>query len=48
MRKGEVSSAEVLEAALTAIEQVNPRLNAVIEVFRAQAEQAVERGLLRR
>jgi amidase len=43
--RGDVTPAELAEAAFTAIEQVNPALNAVVDVFRAEAEAAIAAGL---
>ncbi|UQA63360.1 amidase [Polyangium aurulentum] len=45
VRRREVTPAELAAAAFTAIEQVNPRLNAVVDVFRAEAEAAIAAGL---
>jgi amidase len=45
VRKREVSPTELLVTALSAVEQVNPRLNAVVDVFRAEAEAEVRAGL---
>jgi amidase len=45
VRLGQVSPTEVLEAAFAALDQVNPRLNAVVESFRAEAEQELRQGL---
>jgi amidase len=45
VRRGEVTPAELVEIALAAIEQVNPRVNAVIALLREDAE-AEARGPL--
>src|SRR5260370_32384902 len=40
IRDGEVSSVELVDAHLQRIEQVNPRLNAVVEVLADEAREA--------
>ncbi len=45
VRAGQVTPAELLDVACTALAEVNPRLNAVVEVFREDAEQEIARGL---
>src|SRR5450631_679314 len=42
---GAVSPDELLDAALRAIENDNPRLNAVVNVFDDQARRSIEQGL---
>jgi amidase len=43
--KGDVSPDELLDLALSLIEQADPRLNAVVNVFESQARQAITEGL---
>ena len=45
VRNGEVSPKELLEAALTAIEQLNPKLNSVISILADKAEKEIDAGL---
>jgi len=45
--RGEVSAAEVLEAAITRVEVINPKLNAVVTPLFAEARAAVAAGLPR-
>ena len=45
VRNGEVSPKELTEAALTAIEQLNPTLNSVINIIADQALKEIEEGL---
>jgi len=45
VRLGQVSPTEVLEVACAALDQVNSRLNAVVESLRAEAEQEIHHGL---
>ncbi len=45
VRKGEVSPKELIEAALKAIEQLNPTLNSVNSTLADQAEKEIEAGL---
>jgi amidase len=45
VRRGQVTATEVLEVACAALDQVNPRLNAVVESLRAEAEQEIRNGL---
>lgn len=45
VRRGEVSPAELKDAALTAIEQLNPKLNSVINILADQAEKEIQAGL---
>ena len=47
VRKEEVSPKELMEAALTAIEQLNPKLNSVINILADQAEKEIEAGNFR-
>ena len=42
IREGEVSSAELISAHLTRIDEVNPKLNAVVEILRESALRAAE------
>lgn len=44
VRRREVSVPEVIQAAWDAIAQVNPRLNAVVDLFHAEAEQDIRRA----
>ncbi len=43
IRNGEISSAELVDAHLQRIEEVNPQLNAVVEVLAEEASQAARR-----
>ncbi|MFQ5857112.1 MAG: amidase [Anaerolineae bacterium] len=45
VRKGEVTPGEVVEAAITRIEKLNPQINAVIHKMYDRARAAVESGL---
>jgi amidase len=45
VRRGEVSPRELKDAALAAIEQLNPKLNSVINILTDQAEKEIETGL---
>src|SRR5690606_17179739 len=45
VRRGEVSAAELVDAASAAIDQVNPALGAVIASLREDADRAVAAGL---
>ena len=45
VRKGEVTPGELVEAAITRIEKLNPQINAVIHTMYDQARAAVARGL---
>ena len=45
VRSGEVSAAELLEAAITRIERLNPRYNAVVEELYDAAREDIARGL---
>ena len=45
VREGEVSPTELARTALDAIEALNPRLNAVIEVYRERVEELDESTL---
>ncbi|MGI9509154.1 MAG: amidase [Geminicoccaceae bacterium] len=45
--RGEVTSAELLETAIERLEQVNPSLNAVVNLAVDKAEETIERGLPR-
>jgi amidase len=45
VRRGEVSPKELKDAALAAIEQLNPKLNSVINIIADQAEKEIEAGL---
>jgi amidase len=45
VRRRGVSTAEVVEVAWNAVDQLNPRLNAVVDLFRAEVEQELCRGL---
>ncbi len=45
IRNGEVSTREVLEAAIETIERINPKINAVITKMYDEAERAISRGL---
>ncbi|MCW7753149.1 amidase family protein [Desulfobotulus sp. H1] len=44
IRKGDVSRAEVLEAALARAERLNPRLNVIVHMFKERARQMVQEG----
>jgi amidase len=45
IRRGDVSAAEVLEAAIFRIEAVNPKINAVIRPLFDRARQALDKGV---
>jgi amidase len=45
VRQKEVSAAELVQLALTAIERINPRLNAVIATLEDKAQEALAQGL---
>lgn len=45
VRRKEVSAAELLQTALTALERTNPKLNAVIDVLESEARAALKQGL---
>jgi amidase len=45
VRRGEVNPKELKDAALAAIEQLNPKLNSVINILADQAEKEIETGL---
>src|SRR5689334_8627546 len=45
VRRREVTPSELMDVASTAIEQVNPALNAVISSLRDDAERAIRAGL---
>jgi amidase len=45
VRSGAVSATELMEAALVAIEKLNPQLNAVTHTMRPEAEAAIAAGL---
>lgn len=45
VRKGEVSAAELLEAAIERVEQRNPQINAVVHTFYERARQQQAEGL---
>ncbi len=45
VRTGQVSATEVLQAALAAIDRLNPHLNAITYTMRAEAEAAIAAGL---
>ena len=45
VHSGAVSATELMEAALTAIDRLNPQLNAVVREMRPEAEAAIAAGL---
>jgi amidase len=45
VRRGEVTSHELLDAALSAIEARNPALNAIVSLHESLAREAIDRGL---
>lgn len=45
VRSSAVSAAELMEAALAAVDQLNPQLNAVVRGMRPEAEAAISAGL---